>query len=279
MKRLGLIILLLLPLMWVACGGGGGGGSEDSTPLTWTWMSGSNTVNQSGVYNFLFGAPGARHDSTTWTDSAGYMWLFGGTGFPATPTYGHMNDLWRFNGTDWTWMSGSYTDDSPGVYGVMGSPDAANVPGARTGAVSWTDNSGNLWLFGGEGYAESSVGTGRLNDLWLFDGKYWTWMKGSNTLSSAGVYGTMGSPDATNVPGARDRSLTWTDNAGNMWLFGGLGFDRLGVSGYLNDLWKFDGTDWTWMMGSNTVSSLGVYGTMGSPAASNMPGARDGSVS
>jgi hypothetical protein len=43
-----------------------------------------------------------------------------------------------------------------GVYGDKGVPDPNNVPGGRGGpAVSWMDNSGNMWLFGGMGYDAS----------------------------------------------------------------------------------------------------------------------------
>jgi hypothetical protein len=39
------------------------------------------------------------------------------------------------------------------------------VPGARQSAVVWTDTSGNVWLFGGDG-DDSTGGAGVLNDLW-----------------------------------------------------------------------------------------------------------------
>ena len=74
---------------------------------------------------------------------------------------------------EWTWVSGSDTGDQSGTYGTLGVADGANVPGARYGSVSWTDASGNLWLFGGRGY-DSSGAVGRLNDLWNFDGTNWT---------------------------------------------------------------------------------------------------------
>jgi hypothetical protein len=62
------------------------------------------------------------------------------------------NDLWKFNGEEWVWMSGSNQADEPGVYGEMGTPDSNNMPGGRYGAVSWMDNSENMWIFGGYGY-------------------------------------------------------------------------------------------------------------------------------
>ena len=57
-------------------------------------------------------------------------------------------------------MSGSSSTNQPGVYGTKGVASSINVPGARSGAVSWTDNSRNLWLFGGYGYATGTSGDG-----------------------------------------------------------------------------------------------------------------------
>lgn len=61
----------------------------------------------------------------------------GGTTTPAPST-----------ANEWTWMSGSNTLDADGVYGTQGITSTSNVPGAREYAVSWSDKSGNLWLFG-----------------------------------------------------------------------------------------------------------------------------------
>jgi hypothetical protein len=68
-------------------------------------------------------------------------------------------------------MSGSGTVPAgvigqTGVYGTQGVAATTNVPGARWLAVSWIDNSGNFWLFGG-GYS-STAGSVDLNDLWRY---------------------------------------------------------------------------------------------------------------
>ena len=52
-------------------------------------------------------------------------------------------------------MGGSINTSQTGVYGTKGIASPINVPGGRTGAVSWKDSSGNLWLFGGFGYPSS----------------------------------------------------------------------------------------------------------------------------
>jgi N-acetylneuraminic acid mutarotase len=195
---------------------------------------------------------------------------------------GDLNDLWKFDGSNWTWMSGANTVNQRGTYGTQGIPAVANIPGARVYAVSWLDKSGNLWLFGGFGY--DSTGTlGYLNDLWKFDGSTgtWTWMGGANTANQTGIYGTKGTPAAANIPGARCAAVSWLDGSGNLWLFGGSGYDSTSTLGDLNDLWKFDGSTgtWTWMSGAFTANQTGTYGTQGIPAVANIPGARDTAVS
>ncbi len=251
---------------------------------TWTWMSGSDAVDQYGVYgtqgtpdpaNF----PGARRYAVSWADPVGNFWLFGGFGFAASGVEADLNDLWRWDGTDWTWVSGSNAVNHNSIYGTKGIPDPANVPGARYGAISWIDSSGNMWLFGGYGFATSPAGTGRLNDLWRWDGTNWTWMSGSTITNQNGVYGTKGTPAPANVPGSRRHAVSWTDASGNLWLFGGDGYPASGGTGNLNDLWRWDGTYWTWMSGSNAINQNGIYGTKGIPSPAWVPGARFSAIS
>ena len=255
----------------------------------WTWMGGSSSVDQPGTYGTLGtpdagSFPGGRNSSVSWTDNRGNFWLFGGNGFAANYAGGYLNDLWEFNPStnQWTWWGGSKGVSQPGVYGTLGTSAADNIPGARYLATKWTDSSGNLWLFGGFGY--DSEGTlGRLNDLWEYSTSTneWEWISGSNTIADStnrpGVYGTLSTPSVANVPGARDRAASWTDNNGKFWLFGGEGYDSNGQMNYLNDLWKFNQStnEWAWMGGSSTANQSGVYGTMGVPAAENIPGSRE----
>ena len=77
-----------------------------------------------------------------------------------------------------------------------------------SGAISWTDPSGDLWLFGGTTDAASSGR--RLNDLWRWDGTNWTWVSGSDGVDQLGTYGTRGVAELANVPGARQVSIAWT---------------------------------------------------------------------
>ncbi len=261
----------------------------DVDAQTWIWMGGADTSNAVGVYGAQgvtasTNVPGSRHGAVSWTDARGNLWLFGGDGNASTSGVGVLNDLWRFNiaSQTWVWMSGANAVNASGVYGTQGVAATTNVPGARQAAVSWTDGSGNLWLFGGQD-TDTSPTQGYLNDLWEFNptAQVWIWVSGSNTVGAKGVYGTQGVPATTNVPGARISALSWTDSSGNLWLFGGSGYDSTGAQGYLNDLWEFNPATktWTWVSGANTVGAKGVYGTQGMAAATNVPGARAGAVS
>jgi hypothetical protein len=215
-------------------------------------------------------APSPRWGAVTWTDTAGKLWLFGGQ--DAFTEF--LNDLWMFDtGTStWTFVAGGA--DLNGAYGTQGMPSAANLPGGRWGATARMDAAGNVWLFGGFGFDSTSGTPGLLNDLWKFSGGTWTWISGSNTINPSGVYGTQGTPAAANVPGGRQATMSWIDNAGNFWVFGGFNLDPMGNPNAFNDLWEFSGGQWTWISGASTVNQKGVYGTQGAAAASNTPGAR-----
>ncbi len=261
----------------------------------WEWVSGSKAANSAGILSGSGGNPGGREAAVSWADSSGSFWLFGGYGYDVNGTGGFLHDLWKFNSsTGWALISGSSTVGTTtgaggqlGLYGTLNQFGALNLPGSREYSSGWVDSSGNLWLFGGEA-VDSKGNLGYLNDLWEFSPSQgatgeWAWQGGSNVVNRyAASYGTQGTPASTNGPGGRLSASTWTDKSGNFWLFGGEGYDSTGIYGFLNDLWKLvpspTGGTWTWVSGSeNTVGyggQPGVYGTLGLPAAGNMPGSR-----
>jgi len=82
-----------------------------------------------------------------------------------------LNDLWKYNISSglWTWVSGGNLANQNGVYGTQQTAAASNIPGSRWSTAAWTDASGNLWFFGGWGYASSlAQSTGFLNDTWEY---------------------------------------------------------------------------------------------------------------
>jgi hypothetical protein len=206
----------------------------------WTWMKGG--PGQGGASYGILGVeaptnlPGPRDNGVTWTDPDGIFWLFGGN---------NTNDLWRYRVSNgqWTWMKGSNVTNQFGSYGTLGQSGPTNTPGSRVGSVTWADASGNLWLFGGSGNAQSS--SGYLNDLWKYNiaSSEWTWVHGDNTPNHYGIYGTKGVPAQSNAPGSRSNGVSWIDASGNLWMLGGYGYALSTAQynfAYLNDFWKFD---------------------------------------
>jgi PKD repeat protein len=241
---------------------------------TWTWMKGDAFPNQPGVSGTLgipspANKPHARYEACQWTDLQGNFWLYGGG--IANARY---SDLWRFEPStgNWTWMHGTQTMNQPAVYGTKGISSPLNTPGGNGfGASTWTDLSGNLWMFGGHDGVN-----GTFNLLWKFNIALneWTWIHGDTSAGAFPIHGTKGISSPTNTPGGRcETACTWTDNTGNLWLFGGT-YNGAGVC--LNDLWKYDPTlnEWTWMSGDNTPNQPGVYGVRGVSNPPNKPGSR-----
>src|SRR5713101_7045888 len=218
---------------------------------------------------------------------------------------------------DWTWIDGTKTAGPIGAPQYGSFPGTApttfpnpftNTPGARYGAAGWTDKSGNLWLFGGDGW-ELAGGSPQdtlnapMNDLWvcvMVASDYCQWQLqgaydptvvntvppttvGKQIIANAqhegqgGVYGSPG------LPPARMGAANWTDNTGNLWLFGGSDGGN-----YRNDLWEFNASTlsadftasaglWTWQSCSATaaVDQSGIY----PPSLNPYPGARTNAVS
>lgn len=234
-------------------------------------IANAQNEGQTGTETSLL-MPWSRLGAATWTDTAGNLWLFGGSAIP-----GFMNDVWEFNASAFGGYNPSTYTGSAGTwtnYGGYGAFDTAGVytgtpvPGARVNAVTWTDASGNFWLFGGYGYdgATPTPTLGFLNDLWKYNPttKTWTFVSGGNTnlANQKGVYGTQGTAASTNMPGGRQEAVGWADANGNLWLFGGEGEDSAGTAnGILNDLWMYNiaNNEWTWVTGSNMANQTGDY--------------------
>jgi len=281
----------------------------------WTWQSGSSSppcrivqsnmnCAQVGIYGTkgipaADNGPGGRDFAQSWTDKDGKLWLYGGSGFDSIGQLGDLNDLWVFDPDtkQWAWMNGDATlpgtgYGNPGVYGTKGTPAPANNPGGLSTAFTWTDASGNAWVFGGSGFDVNGT-IGLPNNLWKFDSslREWAWMEGSSPFYPPwihpSVYGTQGTFASDNVPGSRWLGAAWTAADGHLWLFGGAGFDSQGNSGYLNELWQYDPStnEWAWMAGPNVMQCApdsnqqncgnpSVYGQFGVPAPGNLPGGR-----
>ncbi len=229
------------------------------TPSTgmWTWISGSNAVNQQGVYGTRGVAaaanmPGGRFSAYAWQGSNGLFYLFGGEGRDAGGNAYFLNDLWTYDPATnmWTWINGSNLPDQYASYGTMGVAAAANQPGARMSMGQprgWHDAFGKFWLYAGRGYGHSTaVAPTYQSDLWQYDPatNIWTWMKGPDpaTNTHLPVPGVRGVRAPANRPGSKHAFATWTDLSGNFWLLGGLTRANQGIyqDRPTNDLWRLD---------------------------------------
>jgi len=166
---------------------------------------------------------------------------------------------------DWTWIDGTKTAGIAGTPQFGSFPGTApatipnpltNTPGARYGAVGWTDKFGSLFLFGGIGFELSGKTGGPdtldqpMNDMWVCDMSFgdfcqWQLVGGYdptvvNTVPPTTVgkeiiadaqsgFGPGGSP------APRLGATAWTDKSGNFWLFGGSDGSK-----FLSDLWEYN---------------------------------------
>jgi hypothetical protein len=250
----------------------------------WTWMSGDDSIQSVGHYGIqgvpdTANYPPAVYEPCDWQDQQGNFWVFGGF---CSAHNSDMADLWKYNPltNEWTWMKGigAITNGSDtGSYGTMGIASPLNRPcGRGWGTPSWSDNNGNLWLYGGDNNSA---------DLWKYNinTNEWTWMQGTpwnfwwNPTQTN--YGTFQVPSSTNTPGTREETAaSWTDANGNLWLFGGNSWDTItNSSTFNNDMWKYDVSinQWVWMNGPNYPNDTGYYGIKGVASQLNRPSARD----
>ncbi|MCB0782376.1 MAG: hypothetical protein KDC03_23045 [Flavobacteriales bacterium] len=235
----------------------------------WAWVKGPAAPNFTGNYGVQGvedpnNMPPARgFGAATWTDTTGNLWLFGGTAY--IDDYIYYSDLWRFDTSteNWTWINGTQQVEQAPIHGTQGVPDISSTPGSRAEMIAtWTDRDNNLWLFGGQAIDSGAV---IASDLWRYSiaDNMWTWMKGPSTYWSPGSYGVQGVEDPLNEPSARWAATTWTDESGDLWLFGG----RRTNNWYdnLNDLWRYriSTNSWTWMNGPpGTLSDTGAMGNL-----------------
>lgn len=263
----------------------------------WTWIKGNLGLAHKGIYGTqgvpsANNTPGVRFDALHWTDLNGNLWLYGGNGVDSMDLSGELSDLWKFDITlyQWVWVNGSPfiqhclngVSDNVGhiVFGTKGIASPSNTPGFRGGSATWTDNNGDLWLFGGSSLDTigGTCGSSIRNDLWKYNisTNMWTWINGSKTFDDVANYGTKGAFNTSNIPGSRVTTITWKDANDNLWLFGGDGVTNTSTSGYLNDLWKYNIAlgQWVWIHGGNSINGAPSYGNVGVSSPTNVPGAR-----
>lgn len=135
--------------------------------------------------------------------------------YPSFSSY--LNEVWTFNGTDWTNKSPSMFNSSP-------------LPGRTDAVMAYTGDGTNVMLYGGRG------ATGTLQHTWLYNVSANTWTKSSPTTTPFGRYK------------ANAAYLTGT----GVVMFGGESAGLL-----LNETWVFASNNWSQVVTPNAISSAG----------------------
>lgn len=229
--------------LWVFGGLGSQGKLNDLwkfNPVTreWTWVRGSNSTDQAGVYGTkgVFApenTPGAR-DFFSMAKVNGKIYLYGGHALDANGIEKILGDMWVFDpvSEQWAWISGSSAMIEAPLAGTSGAFSATFTPGARNGHSMVGGVQGELYLFGG-----FNPQTGMLSDVWKFDTVtgQWAYIGTSQEPHIPASYGYLNEYQPANTPGGRSFSSLQLDSSGNFWLFGGV-FD---MQPSQNDLWMF----------------------------------------
>lgn len=257
----------------------------DISTHMWTWISGSDSANDSGLHGDIFVpsstySPEAKSNAYSWVGPHGLLWLYGGS----SDTGDNYGDRWVFDPitNQWAWAGGPLSASKKMVYSAVGKAAPENTPGARYDAATWGDKEGNFWLFGGAGYLTDGT-YNSMNDLWKFDVQSgeWTLVRANQPshMEGSNVFGSLGISGPQNTPGTLSASVTWTDKKDNLWIFGGEGIgDIEGETwGDLNEIWKYNprNNTWTWMGGEQISNPVGIYGTQDQPQDTNQAGGRE----
>ncbi len=218
--------------------------------------------------------PRSGQNNPTWVDNDGHLWFF------------NDSQLWRYNivNNKWTWMGGGSIVDNWFVpnsrnFGIKGVSNFTNHPGARYYPTSFTDISGDLWLYGG--YYSNNLNFnegGFLNDLWKYSvqNKTWTWISGDSIVDQIESTGVIREFSSESNPGSRGGATGWVDSLGRFWLFGGrFWVKNLDVAYPLfrNDLWAYDPliNQWAWMKEPLDLSDVGFYQSKLTPGIQKSP--------
>ena len=154
-------------------------------------------------------SPGARwHTKMAYLDESQQLLIYGG-----------LSNFEDFVTDTWTWDGESWTDATASA----GTPP----PGRLEHALTYDPSRNRAVLFGG--YRDESGSRTYYSGTWEYDGTEW-----SNRT-----------PNAAEAPPVRSSpALAYDSGRNRVILFGGGFIDGQSSSGF-NDLWEWDGTDWT----------------------------------
>jgi gliding motility-associated-like protein len=257
----------------------------------WTWMKGSGTANQPGIFGVIQlpspinNPPGTDETACGWTDAAGDFWMFGGERLLGA----NSDAMWRYNiaTNEWTWMSGQNTGPVVVNYGTLQVASPTNTPGTRRAYAHWEDLQGNFWLYGGNtSGAVNSPSTGIHSDMWKYDPAtlQWTWMAGNSVPYSPSTFTAQCLPGNGTPQSVYENRVNWRDQCGRFWSLSGATLDSavsVNNTTSTSTLWCFDPQtfQFVWVSGPLTSGAPAVYGTQGVPSTLNRPASLAGANS
>ncbi|MFO1055153.1 MAG: kelch repeat-containing protein [Planctomycetota bacterium] len=161
-------------------------------------------------------SPTGRAGTTGCSDGVN-LWMFGGNLGGGVLS----NELWRFDGTNWTLVT------------PLGTP-----PSARDWyAACWDGGRGRLVIFGGRDGTNAA-----LNDTWEFDGASWI----------------QHAPNTVPTP-RRWVGLAYDAPHQRCIMFGGHDGNASSTVGYNAETWAWNGTDWTLLAPATVPPARGRY--------------------
>src|SRR5262249_7973775 len=159
-----------------------------------------------------------------------------------------------------------------GNYGTYRVESPANQPPGRYSYTRWKDAAGNFYIFAG---ITRNI-TSHLNDVWRYrpSVNQWTLISRKDVPHDPRGYPPQMCKFYDNyMPPARYENQTAfsiNNCAKAFWTFGGFDYQvsTQKLTTY-NDLWLFevDSFKWAWVGGTSQPNHMGVFGTMGVPAA------------
>ena len=212
--------------------------------------------------------PNPRSQAAHWCDTKkGVMWMFGG----AKSNNKKLHDFWKFSFKDLQWKE------------IKPKNNKSIIPGKCSKATTWMHPSGTLYMFGG-----SCPGL-PASHFWSYLPGTLQWTKLGGTADStkcAGTYGRQGIASKKSYPGCREGAASWIDKQGNLWMFGGSGFDNFSTTafatpGLLSDLWLYNTSrqQWAWVGGLSRAEGVPFFGEKGTADPRNIPGPRESAIS
>ena len=190
--------------------------------------------------------PGGRFGAAYGQAPNGDLYMYGGYGVDEAKNVGLLGNLWKFDGQNWTWLSGdklmnqqSVRTSSPRV-----TPVSTTRPGGRFQSSLWVDESYNVYVFGGSFDINTYLDhQENLQDLMKWDGVNWSWEGGSQQKNKLEV-------ESNGLPfwPASRRGAAGVYKDGKFYMLGGFGYGTGGginPNPYFGDLWTWEPSGWT----------------------------------